>query len=338
MIHEYPRGGKPSPHNVAQPTPRHQINHTYAVNENNRSLPGCRMTVASPASTAVRSRVRAKTAERTLEGALLNRSGWLHGAPPGLALRHDGLVFGSRLYSPIVRRYDRHREYIASYTPEQDGLCERFSRRRRQNSVSVTTRTERTWPGRSSSPGCQGRSRDAELRVREERGPGPSHPALRRQRQVQLYRVAALEKAHGKKRLFEAIKGGMKAQETWDTSLPPGSRPPCIPTTKHYWSKNAISSHRQAGPFSGLERFPPLQLPRSFFDLRPLVKTDALERTRAEVPKDFTGVDVIGPKANLESVRIRNKRKPPDGLNGSPTLRETLGPPAAIRRSRQTVK
>ncbi|PTX94063.1 hypothetical protein DB345_21120 [Spartobacteria bacterium LR76] len=47
---------------------------------------------------------RAKTGERATEGALLNRFGWLHGAPPGLALRHDnGLVFGSRLYRSTIR-------------------------------------------------------------------------------------------------------------------------------------------------------------------------------------------------------------------------------------------
>jgi len=79
---------------------------------------------------------RAKTAERALEGALLNRFGWLHGAPAGLALRHDnGLVFGSRLYSSTVRRYGLRQEYIAPYTPEQNGLCERFIRTLKEQCV-----------------------------------------------------------------------------------------------------------------------------------------------------------------------------------------------------------
>lgn len=79
---------------------------------------------------------RAKTAERALEGALLSRFGWLHGAPPGLALRHDnGLVFGSRLYSSTVRRYGLRQEYIAPYTPEQNGLCERFIRTLKEQCV-----------------------------------------------------------------------------------------------------------------------------------------------------------------------------------------------------------
>jgi len=47
--------------------------------------------------------------------------------PQGLALRRDnGLVFGSRLYCSPVRRYGLKQEYIPPYTPEQNGLCERF--------------------------------------------------------------------------------------------------------------------------------------------------------------------------------------------------------------------
>lgn len=72
---------------------------------------------------------RTKTAELALEDALLHRFGWVHGAPPGLRLRHDnGLVFGSRAYRALVREYGLAQEYIAPYTPEQNGLCERFIR------------------------------------------------------------------------------------------------------------------------------------------------------------------------------------------------------------------
>lgn len=39
-------------------------------------------------------------------GVLLARFGTLHGAPPGLRLRHDnGLVFGSWQYVSLVRSY-----------------------------------------------------------------------------------------------------------------------------------------------------------------------------------------------------------------------------------------
>lgn len=72
---------------------------------------------------------RAKTAERALEAALLQRFGWLRGAPEGMALRHDnGLVFGSRLYRGVVADYGLKQEYITPYTPQENGMCERFIR------------------------------------------------------------------------------------------------------------------------------------------------------------------------------------------------------------------
>ena len=70
---------------------------------------------------------KAKTAERALEEALLARFGTLRSAPPGMQLRHDnGLVFGSRQYRAVVRDYGLTQEYITPYTPQQNGLCERF--------------------------------------------------------------------------------------------------------------------------------------------------------------------------------------------------------------------
>lgn len=79
---------------------------------------------------ALESTARSKTAERALEEALLSRFGWLHGARSrSLALRHDnGLVFGSRHYRALVKDYGLVQEYTAPYTPEQNGLCERFIR------------------------------------------------------------------------------------------------------------------------------------------------------------------------------------------------------------------
>jgi len=72
---------------------------------------------------------RAKTAERALEQALIGRFGWTHGAPQGLIIRHDnGLVFGSKLYRRIARDYRLHQEFITPYTPQQNGLVERFIR------------------------------------------------------------------------------------------------------------------------------------------------------------------------------------------------------------------
>jgi putative transposase len=72
---------------------------------------------------------KAKTAERALENALLVRFGHCRAAPRTLVIRHDnGLVFGSRRYVATVTEYGLTQEYIAPYTPEQNGLCERFIR------------------------------------------------------------------------------------------------------------------------------------------------------------------------------------------------------------------
>lgn len=52
-----------------------------------------------------------------------------YGAPPGMTLRHDnGLVFGSKKFVRTARAYGLTQEYIAPYTPQQNGLCERFIR------------------------------------------------------------------------------------------------------------------------------------------------------------------------------------------------------------------
>ena len=72
---------------------------------------------------------KAKTAERALEEALLSRFGTLRNAPADMKLRHDnGLVFGSRQYRAVVTDYGLTQEYITPYTPQQNGLCERFIR------------------------------------------------------------------------------------------------------------------------------------------------------------------------------------------------------------------
>jgi len=69
---------------------------------------------------------KTKTAEMALEEALFTRFGHLK-APAPLALRSDnGLVFASRSYQALARSYGLTQEFIAPYTPEQNGLCERF--------------------------------------------------------------------------------------------------------------------------------------------------------------------------------------------------------------------
>jgi putative transposase len=56
-----------------------------------------------------------------------------------MLLRNDnGLVFGSRRYRAVVTDYGLPQEYITPYTPQQNGLCERFIK---------TFKEEFTWTG-----------------------------------------------------------------------------------------------------------------------------------------------------------------------------------------------
>lgn len=73
-------------------------------------------------------RSRAKEAERAVEAACLQRFGTLRpiGAP---VLRSDnGLIFQSRRFRQACRDYRLQQEFITPYTPEQNGLIERFFR------------------------------------------------------------------------------------------------------------------------------------------------------------------------------------------------------------------
>jgi putative transposase len=81
-------------------------------------------------------RGRAKEAERALEEACLRRFGTLR--PSGLAplLRSDnGLIFQSRRFRQACRDYRLRQEFITPYTPEQNGIIERFFRALKEECV-----------------------------------------------------------------------------------------------------------------------------------------------------------------------------------------------------------
>ncbi|GJL57136.1 MAG: insertion element hypothetical protein [Nitrospirales bacterium] len=81
-------------------------------------------------------RGRAKEAERALEAACLARFGTLSpgGTPP--VLRSDnGLIFQSRRFRQACRDYRLQQEFITPYTPEQNGLIERFFRSLKEECV-----------------------------------------------------------------------------------------------------------------------------------------------------------------------------------------------------------
>ena len=74
-------------------------------------------------------RGRAREAERALEAACLERFGTLrlHGRAP--VLRSDnGLIFQSRRFRRACSDYGLSQEFITPYTPEQNGMIERFFR------------------------------------------------------------------------------------------------------------------------------------------------------------------------------------------------------------------
>ncbi|MCH9627772.1 MAG: hypothetical protein S4CHLAM2_14160 [Chlamydiales bacterium] len=54
----------------------------------------------------------------------------------GLSLRSDnGLVFGSKEFVKVVKQWKLSQEYITPYTPEQNGMIERFFRTLKEECV-----------------------------------------------------------------------------------------------------------------------------------------------------------------------------------------------------------
>jgi putative transposase len=74
-------------------------------------------------------RGRAQEAERALEMACLARFGTVRPSGPTPTLRSDnGLIFQSKRFREACRFYRIEQEFITPYSPEQNGLVERFFR------------------------------------------------------------------------------------------------------------------------------------------------------------------------------------------------------------------
>ncbi|MFH0777410.1 MAG: IS3 family transposase [Candidatus Eisenbacteria bacterium] len=81
-------------------------------------------------------RGRAKEAERALEEACLSRFGTLRPQGQVPMVRSDnGLVFQSRRFREALRDYRLSQEFITPYTPEQNGVIERFFRSLKEECV-----------------------------------------------------------------------------------------------------------------------------------------------------------------------------------------------------------
>ncbi len=72
---------------------------------------------------------KSTTAEAALQEGLIYRFGKLKRLQKPIVLRSDnGLVFTSRAFTKTVRDYNFVQEFITPYTPEQNGMIERFFR------------------------------------------------------------------------------------------------------------------------------------------------------------------------------------------------------------------
>jgi putative transposase len=81
-------------------------------------------------------RGRAKEAERAIEEACIARFGTLRPAGQTPVVRSDnGLIFQSRRFRAACRDYRLSQEFITPYTPEQNGIIERFFRSLKEECV-----------------------------------------------------------------------------------------------------------------------------------------------------------------------------------------------------------
>lgn len=81
-------------------------------------------------------RARAKEAERALEAACIARFGTLRPDGNTPVVRSDnGLIFQSRRFRAACRDYRLKQEFITPYTPEQNGIIERFFRSLKEECV-----------------------------------------------------------------------------------------------------------------------------------------------------------------------------------------------------------
>lgn len=80
-------------------------------------------------------RSRAKEAERAVEAACLHRFGTLRPVAAPVLRSDNGLVFQSRRFRQACRDYRLQQEFITPYTPEQNGIIERFFRSLKEECV-----------------------------------------------------------------------------------------------------------------------------------------------------------------------------------------------------------
>ena len=84
-------------------------------------------------------RGRAREAERAIEEACIRRFGTLRPQGPTPIVRSDnGLIFQSRRFRAACKDYRLKQEFITPYTPQQNGMIERFFRSLKEECVWQT--------------------------------------------------------------------------------------------------------------------------------------------------------------------------------------------------------
>jgi putative transposase len=88
-------------------------------------------------------RSRAKEAERALEEACLARFGTLRPDGSTPVIRSDnGLIFQSKRFRVACKDYRPSQEFVTPYTPEQNGMIERFFRSLKEECVWLENFTD----------------------------------------------------------------------------------------------------------------------------------------------------------------------------------------------------
>ena len=80
-------------------------------------------------------RSRTKEAERAVEAACLQRFRTLRPVEAPILRSDNGLIFQSRRFRQACRDYRLQQEFITPYTPEQNGIIERFFRSLKEECV-----------------------------------------------------------------------------------------------------------------------------------------------------------------------------------------------------------
>ncbi len=102
-------------------------------------------------------RGRANEAERALEATCLHRFGTIRPVGDTPIIRSDnGLIFQSRRFRDACAFYRLAQEYITPYTPEQNGMIERFFRSLKEECVGNTPSRTLRRPAPPLRPGLTG--------------------------------------------------------------------------------------------------------------------------------------------------------------------------------------